>query len=66
MEGVLNALQKPVSGDLAQNGHHKSLGPRKLLQVDAWCLFLKGNSGGSSHVQIWWDAGLIPKGIRSG
>ncbi|XP_058419422.1 LOW QUALITY PROTEIN: IQ domain-containing protein N [Diceros bicornis minor] len=29
MEAVPSTLQKPVSGDLAQSSHHKSLGPRK-------------------------------------
>lgn len=29
MEGIPSTLQKPVSGNLAQNGHHKSLSSRK-------------------------------------
>lgn len=40
MEGISGTLQKPVSGDLAQNGH-KSISPKKPYRCTHSALFRK-------------------------
>lgn len=55
MEDVPCMFQKPVSGNLAQNGHHKSLSPRK--PYDACMVPCSGNARDSSQVLIWGGAG---------
>lgn len=56
MEDIPCMFQKPVSGNLAQNGHHKSLSPRK--PYDACMVPCSGNARDSSQILIWGGAGL--------
>lgn len=55
MEDVPCVFQKPVSGNLAQNGHHKSLSPRK--PYSACMVPCSGNARDSSQILIWGGAG---------
>lgn len=41
MEGISGTCQKSVSGNLAQNGHHKSISPRKPYRCMHSALFRK-------------------------